>query len=183
MLHRLPGLQSLVLYSRDAQNRRSPVSSHRPISDSTAVHPSASRAVYFELFGSGGLYSVNFEKQVGPSRYFRAGAAYWSSENFFSSRKFRTVAVPLVYGYLLGSGNHHLETGGGVVVGQENDSEGSSGIFSSLTSVIGYRYQKPEGGFLFRVGFTPFLSLSGGEDAFLDEGGTASFGVTLGKSF
>lgn len=141
------------------------------------------RAVYFEQFGNAGLYSVNYEREVRPQWMARAGAGAWSAEDIFSDNKVQIVSVPLTLSYITGTGNHHFESGFGVTVGHKHDDVSGSGAFSSLTGILGYRYQKPEGGFLFRVGATPFLSLTGGDHAYPDEGATALIGLSFGYAF
>ncbi len=62
----------------------------------------------------------------------------------------------------------------------------SSVVFwdKSITMTIGYRYQKPEGGFFFRADYTPMLNFEGSEFA---EKPIRFFpfnvGISLGKSF
>ena len=51
---------------------------------------------------------------------------------------------------------------------------GSGGTAVGGTATIGYRYQPSNGGFLFRIGFTPF---------FAEDGFAASGGISLGFSF
>ncbi|MFN4762692.1 hypothetical protein ACKGJN_06160 [Gillisia sp. Q332] len=67
---------------------------------------------------------------------------------------------------LFGGSSNKLEVGAGILsgwsrfkstFGQENNR--NNGIFN-LTGVVGYRYQKPEGGFMGRIGLTPFLDLT-----------------------
>ncbi|MEL6250924.1 MAG: hypothetical protein AAFR87_02835 [Bacteroidota bacterium] len=57
----------------------------------------------------------------------------------------------LVGGSLLtGSGNHHFEVDLGVIVGK-NDGSGSNDVFVQGVGEVGYRFQKPGGGFLFKL--------------------------------
>ncbi len=47
---------------------------------------------------------------------------------------------------------------------------------------VGYRYQKPEGGFFFRLGYTPIIILpTGGREGWVFEPRFA--GISFGKSF
>lgn len=56
-------------------------------------------------------------------------------------------------------------------------------VFSAAIPLrIGYRYQKPEGGFFFRVGYTPiFILPTGGREGWIFEPRFA--GISFGKSF
>jgi hypothetical protein len=56
-------------------------------------------------------------------------------------------------------------------------------VFSAIIPLrFGYRYQKPEGGFFYRVGYIPFFNLPvGGRENWSVEPRFA--GVSIGKSF
>lgn len=107
---------------------------------------------------------------------------------------FKTIwlpAIPLEVSALYGKSNHHLELGFGFTsylsrtleINSETFEFNDKVVFDSLIPLrIGYRYQKPEGGFFFRVGYTPFFNVPVGE------GKSWSFdpywaGVSFGKSF
>jgi hypothetical protein len=100
-------------------------------------------------------------------------------------------AIPLELSGLIGNGNHHLELGLGVTphlatsleFNPETSELEDKVVFGSLIPLrIGYRYQKPEGGFFFRVGYTPIIDFpprTGGNWSF----NPYSAGVSFGKSF
>jgi hypothetical protein len=77
------------------------------------------------------------------------------------------VIVPVTLNYLIGNGSNKFEIGagidylsvsGGSIFGlHANASE--SKVFGTAT--IGYRYQQADGGFLFRIGFTPVFGENG----------------------
>lgn len=150
---------------------------------------SARNSVYLELLGNGGVYSVNFERELMPHLGLRIGAATWGSEGegfFGSGTARRHTTFPVMLNYGMGGGNSRLELGGGLLLGQSTrtDEEGrtTSGI-RSLTATIGYRHQRRRGGVLFRVGLTPFYSLDAAEDAYPDPGFFASAGASIGYAF
>ena len=70
--------------------------------------------------------------------------------------------MPVMATYLLGQGNGHFEIGGGIglATGSINDADLGSDRASEFygTATFGYRYQKPEGGVIFRGGFTPIIA-------------------------
>jgi hypothetical protein len=146
----------------------------------------ARNALYVELFGSGGLSSLNFERRAGAAR-LRAGYANWSSDDEFGAGTTRYSTYPLTVSHLKGKGNHHLESGGGVTLGSRRfsssfgDSERSR--FVTLTGLIGYRYQKPGAGFVFRALFTPMYGLGDEDTAYPDPGFFPSVGLSFGASF
>lgn len=164
------------------------------MAQSKAVPFTAKKAVYLEVGGSSGAYGFNYSKI-----FYQKGKLKMNASAGFSilirettkSRTFWLPAIPLELTALYGKSKHHLEMGFGVIpyldVVSIFDSEEL--VFKdkvvSTTAMplrIGYRYQKPEGGFFFRVGYTPFFSAPIGsrEDW---EFMPIHAGVTFGKSF
>lgn len=92
--------------------------------------------------------------------------------------------------YLRGSGNHRAEAGAGFLVGRQrfepalSDARESSTVVN-LTGTLGYRFQRPGGGLVFRAGFTPFYSLSPSDEdtAYPEKGFFPSVGVSFGYAF
>ena len=124
--------------------------------------PKSKNAFYFELFGNGGLYSINYERNILRNFYCRIGFATWQVNDLFSSNPEpgRITTVPLIVSYLSGYKKHHFEIGGGLLFGNEKDYMGSAPIFN-LTGYLGYRYQSfINKGLLIRIGLAPFLSLN-----------------------
>lgn len=66
---------------------------------------------------------------------------------------------------LTGQANHHFEADLGLIVGK-NDGSGGNDVFFQPMAEAGYRYQKPQGGFLFKA-----------------KGGVTGFGIGLGYAF
>ena len=65
---------------------------------------------------------------------------------------------------LKGAGNHKLELGAGamliMVSGEIDDDDDFEAGGVGVTTTIGYRYQRPDGGINFRIGLTPLLAPS-----------------------
>jgi hypothetical protein len=145
----------------------------------------ARTAIYAELLGNGGLYSLNVDRRIGAASGIRIGFATWKATDWWwSDEVTRFVIVPM-QAYLLTApaGAHHLELGGGLLAGHRK-SPSSSGAFATLTATIDYRYQRPAGGFVFRAGFTPFLSMNGPDDkAYPEKGFMPSLGISFGLAF
>lgn len=140
------------------------------------ARPDFSRnSVYLEILGQGGIYSLNYDRLF--SEYFGGRIGFSAFTSIFESS---FLLVPITANYLVGSKNHHLELGAGVVFGSidfndsESDAKGSALI---ETATIGYRYQPKQDGFLFRIGFTPLIRL-GSDGDFLPWGG-----LSVGYSF
>lgn len=148
-----------------------------------AVHAQEARsAVYGELLGNAILFSVNYDYRIRPSAVGRVGLAFITAENDDGSDGGAVYAIPVTAAYLSNPmQNHHFEAGGGLLFfggeridwgGFDDNEDAFSGTL--VTGVIGYRYQKPEGGFVFRAGLTPFIG--SGEIV-------PWFGVSFGGSF
>ena len=136
-------------------------------------------SIYFEALGNGVLYSINYDRLITENFGGRIGIMYLSSLDFFFVSAENFIIVPVMVNYFIGN-KHKLELGCGIIYASADNAEAfefGSGESSSAiggTATIGYRYQLKEGGFLFRVGFTPIFG----------EGGFApSAGISLGFSF
>jgi len=142
---------------------------------------STKNALYLELFGNGGFYSINYERNFHPNIYCRIGfESFQTSDLFDRSNTGRITAVPLLVSFLSGHGRHHFEFGGGLLLGNRKEFSESNPI-CDFTSFFGYRYQSLiSKGFLFRIGLTPFVSLNETNypDRFL-----LSAGLSLGYHF
>jgi hypothetical protein len=124
----------------------------------------APNAVYVELLGNGLLYTLNYDRLVTPNVAARVGFMGLGAAS--DSASAAVVAAPLMVSYLFGGGSSHLETGIGVMLaaGAVDEVEGfEDESFSGAigTATVGYRYQRPGGGFVFRAGVTPFFDTSG----------------------
>jgi hypothetical protein len=148
--------------------------------------------IYAELLGNGGLYSINYGRRLGGGVSACVGAASWETEgNFFVSvpdERHRFLLAPVLLNLLTGAGTHHLELGGGVLVGTETVTRARSGqserfTLLSATGTLGYRRQPADGGFVFRIGVTPIYGFGSEEAAYPDKGFFLSGGLSLGVSF
>jgi hypothetical protein len=116
---------------------------------------------YFELGGNGIVPTVNYERQLTERLFGRVGlGVLFSSES--DGDEDVTFVVPLMVNYLSHpAGNHHLELGGGLafVAGDAQDwydSDDDEQISNVVgTATLGYRFQKPVRGFVFKAGVTP----------------------------
>lgn len=126
--------------------------------------PEAKNSVYVELAGNGLLYTVNYDRFFTPKITGRVGVMRAGVSDV------SLTAIPLMGNYLVGSGGHKLELGLGpqiLRVGIDVEGgDGFAGFDEEVTTIagsatIGYRYQSMDGGFVFRVGFTPMFSQFG----------------------
>jgi hypothetical protein len=131
---------------------------------SEAHAQSPRNAAYFELGGSAIGASFNYERRFTEVWHGRAGLSWITGEN--SEERETTVIVPLTVSHVNRPwSSHHLELGGGLtlVTGDTldlwdsiDDDEKVSSVF--LSGIVGYRYQKPAGGFQFRAVLTPVVA-------------------------
>lgn len=117
-------------------------------------------AVHFELGGPGILYSLNYERFFLPQFSVRAGLSLFGLRENTTGDNLGVFTVPITGQYLVGKGSHHLELGLGLMTGvlwSDLNSYNKTETFGLIaaTATIGYRYQPPRTGFLFRVALTP----------------------------
>lgn len=137
-------------------------------------------SIQFELFGHGLFYSFNYERILVNGQKFKttgqAGISYYPPKTGI-----RDIWIPVLINELYSFDSHHIEFGFGYVfineaTRTEDYEEISRGWNGFLTGRIGYRYQKPDGRLIFRVGFTPLYEYEVKE--FHPSGG-----LTIGYSF
>lgn len=139
--------------------------------------------VYVEGFGSGGFYSLNYERTVAGGLNARIGAAYMPQ---VMSEYTAQAIVPIAVSYLMGYNGHHLEVGASVtnqIYGRRRGRRLSGpfqdrevlGVEYTPGVLVGYRYQAPDGGWIFRATYTPFNTEP--------EGWISSAGVSVGYAF
>jgi len=128
---------------------------------------------YAELGGPGILFSANIDRRFTKSHLgiggriglgFVTGDSYdYTSGNYDYNQK-SVVTIPVQINYIFGKSNsvHSFEVGAGVTfVGQKIDildfyEEDRSNIFGTASFM--YRRQPSEGGFSWRIGFTPLIA-------------------------
>jgi len=122
-------------------------------------------SVYLEIGGAAGLWSLNYDRELWEIKenfklYSRAGLGMYSE---FNGAGFPDVIIPISNMVLLGEGTHRVEAGGGITyynwtLRDALKPDGFSRRYDLLGHLIlGYRFQKPEGGLMFRVAYTPII--------------------------
>jgi len=138
----------------------------------------AQSAIFLELGGNALVYSVNIDRMIDDNKGFRIGIGYMglsagtvnsdgTAEDDVSASM---LLVPAMFNFFVGSqdkynhlGSSKLELGIGAILVSANGKFGStsfSGTGVGGTATIGYRYQPYDGGFVFRIGFTPVFAAS-----------------------
>lgn len=150
----------------------------------------AANSVFIDLGGPGFIYSINYERFLMQDMGVRVGLMYFGigASSGDSSASVSMMAIPILAEYTgVRAGNHALELGIGLDPLHFSAEASSGGTFGGLsgwvvtgTAAVGYRYQDPAGGFLFRATFTPLFIFSPADDgsAFIPWGG-----VSFGYSF
>jgi hypothetical protein len=120
----------------------------------------ASNTFFVELGGNALAYSLNYERFFTSQLGVRVGGMFLRGSDTDTGGSINIGLFPVMATYLLGKGNSHFETGAGIgfATAALSDSDlggdwGDSTVYGTAT--FGYRYQKPEGGVIFRAGFTP----------------------------
>ncbi len=157
----------------------------------------ARHSVFVELGGNAGLYSLNYDRLLHRGKWFHTSARAGIYYNWWAGGR---LGIPLEVNGLFGRKKHFLEMGVSLVYNHGLDpivhkadpavptSEDIYANFSNLLAIgrLGYRFQKPQGGFFFRAAYTPYTTIwSGIPDT---KRGLFSvrwywFGISVGRSF
>jgi hypothetical protein len=123
--------------------------------------------LYFEI-GGAGFTSINIERQRQIAKevkvYARAGLGFYPSKlGIFGQQTELSGVLPIMLGFNFGKGNASLETGFGLTLGLDDSRDvngGKSNTIKWIDGTIGFRYQRPDRKFLFRAGYTPWITFS-----------------------
>jgi hypothetical protein len=122
----------------------------------------APNAYYVELGGNGLLYSVNVDRRILPAMGVRVGVGVVPLLLGLSvDDRASLITIPVMAYFLTGPGRSHMELGAGATFTSAEfkwdtfgDADESASAFIP-TGTIGYRYQAPDGGRVFRATLTP----------------------------
>ncbi|HTF03434.1 MAG TPA: hypothetical protein VK826_05385 [Bacteroidia bacterium] len=140
-------------------------------------------SVQLELGGHGLFYSLNYERVFINGRRFKtsvqAGIAYYPPPTGI-----RELWIPVSLNEIFSFNKHHIELGAGCLIINE---PGLSILGETprrrtqtlLIARLGYRYQKPDGRFILRAGFTPTIEYYPEHKSYFYPLG----GVSLGYAF
>ena len=115
--------------------------------------------IYFELFGNGGVYSLNYERRVTSIIWMRSG---FSKSSIFGDN----LTAPLTASYVFGGSTISLETGvgftlfygelsSGLLSGLDIESDGEKGLDILPTGIVGLRFQPDTHNLFMKLAFTP----------------------------
>lgn len=154
--------------------------SNKLLAQKASVDPELKRNSLFIEFGGQGKYtSLNIDRLFRIDKKVKSSFRFGLISNPFDRKNKFVFGVPISYNFIFGQKNHHLELGLGLTAlyrsqknitfydktynqfGEQkiNTLYGSQESFSvTLHPKIGYRYQKPTGGFFFQANISPALS-------------------------
>lgn len=147
--------------------------------DGRFSHPNS---IQLDLGGHGLFYSLNYERIILNYPRWKTsaqvGIAYYPPATGILD-----VWMPVGANEMFSFGKHHVEGGLGFVwvreSGRDLNNKPVHWFWSHFASGrLGYRYQKPDGRFLFRVAFTPLLDVDANSCEFHPLGGG-----TIGYAF
>ena len=141
--------------------------------------PVKRNTIFVEFSGQSESPSLNIDRLFRVDKKVKASLRTGLIFNpFYISDDHLKVGIPITYNFIFGQKNHHLELGLGLTALYNNQKNitiydktinefgvvkyntlyGSQKYFSfSLQPKIGYRYQKPTGGFFFQASISPTL--------------------------
>ena len=117
----------------------------------------AKSALYIEFLGnSATIFSFNYDRIIKEFADSSLNVTLGYG-NYFGIDNRQGLNIPFSLNYTIGkTTNHHLELGLGGGFNYLLDDKASRMLLSSR---IGYKYQRPQGGFYFRGAFTPIFPL------------------------
>ncbi|MFC0877074.1 hypothetical protein ACE01N_10790 [Saccharicrinis sp. FJH2] len=118
--------------------------------------PESNNSIYVELGGNGMTYTFNmdhwFRMESGVAIAPRAGYGYTPSKLFNGEDSFFAFPFELSFLMPFKNYNNYLDVSPGITFIRAFGEYLTNDKMKALTIRAGYRYQKPEGGFLFRAG-------------------------------
>lgn len=119
-------------------------------------------AVYASFGGAGIYYSLMYERTVWASGKYRLHLKGGIGSSFSPALFPEEVNIPLGVGFLYGKAKHHMDASlnlSGYFLSQYDYISGEESHPLKILWVpsLGYRYQKPEGGLIIRLGISPVM--------------------------
>jgi len=131
------------------------------------------KSLYFELAGSGGLGSINYEKLFFKKNKTELTWSAGLSIAPIDKNNGFGIVFPLMIHSMIGKSAHKLEFG----LGQGVTITTRGSFFTLTTAAIGYRYQSESKNWFYRVTYTPLISYL--VDFQIQQWGGLSIGYTL----
>lgn len=133
------------------------------------------KSFFFELAGSGGLGSFNYEKEIYKKKITEFTFRLGFSIAPIDKNNGAGLVFPIMVNALVGKNAHKFEAG----IGQGITITTRGSFFILATAVIGYRYQHPDKKWFYRISYTPLISYL--VDFQIQHWGGLSIGYTFNK--
>jgi hypothetical protein len=125
-----------------------------PCAAAQNVERTAKNVIYAEVGGNAITLSVNYERFMTHNLAVRVGVNAFGA--IVVEDEPSVFIVPVMLTLVSGRSSSHAEIGLGARFSSGDILDmGLDGVYP--TGTLGYRYQRPEGGFVARAGFTPIL--------------------------
>lgn len=108
----------------------------------------------FELAGSGGIASVNYEHTIMDKTVLDLNMRYGFSFIPIDKNNGTNFIFPIMLHGLIGQKNHKLD----LAIGQALSITSKGSFFLSAPLALGYRYQPAEKNYFLRASYTPLVS-------------------------
>ena len=136
-----------------------PVFCQKMYTDSSITNFIYKNNVQFELGGFGGIYLLSYERiilnRVNHKNSVQIGISYYPPQTGLIA-----IFIPVVFNEIVSFYKHHLEFGFGYIIAKDYLIKKADNVYNwegFFTGRIGYRYQKPNGRIMLKVGFTPII--------------------------
>ena len=133
-----------------------------------------------ELGGTCLIGSLSYERRLAHDWPLRVAVGAFPAYSILGSSTSVILWPAVTMGRLFGSGDYHFELALGVVAWAELG-RGQPGLFA--TGTIGYRYQAPGGGIVFRVGATPLIKVRDPEGSHISPTFKPWAGISVGTAW
>jgi len=133
------------------------------------------KSIFFEVLGSGGLGSFNYEKEFCRKTSTEYAWRIGVSSMPIDKNNGIAIILPVMAAANIGKNAHKLELG----LGQGITFTTKGSFFIRGTAVVGYRYQPDHKKWFYRISYTPLISYI--FDFQIQQWGGVSIGYTLGK--
>jgi hypothetical protein len=141
-----------------------------PTDEGQATSITAPNAIYLEVLGSGFIYSINYDRTLMNIFSMRIGFGYFpfppvtqtNADGVTSTVNASLTSVPISLSWFpFGATSSKLEIGAGATyidLVARKVGKSATGSGTNISGILGYRYQPSDGGFLFKIAFTPIFS-------------------------
>ncbi len=121
---------------------------------STILFAQKKRALSFELGGSGGLASINYEQNYFEKKNLSLLARIGFSYGPIDANNGGVLIFPIMTHAIIGSSDHKLDMG----IGQTFSITTKGNYFILMPTCVGYRYQPVTKNHYWRFAYTPIFS-------------------------